>query len=117
MERLYINQIKDHMDTEIKLQGFVDTIRNGKAMAFIVLKDITGKVQITIEKEKHPELEDVLAQTTPDSVITVYGTAVASEYVKMGGMEVFPTRIVLESAADRPRGAQGPRALFHRSAH
>ena len=100
MERLYINQIKDHLDTEIKLQGFVENFRNGKAMAFIVLKDITGKVQITIEKEKHPELEDVLAQTTPDSVITVYGTAVASEYVKMGGMEVFPTQIVLESAAD-----------------
>ena len=100
MERLYINQIKDYLESEIKLQGFVDTIRNGKAMAFIVLKDITGKVQITIEKEKHPELEEVIAQITPDSVITVYGTAVASEYVKMGGMEVFPTAIELESAAD-----------------
>ncbi len=100
MERLYINQVKDHLDTEIKLQGFVENFRDSKAMAFIVLKDITGKVQITVEKAQHPELEEVLSQITPDSVITVIGTAVASEYVKMGGMEVFPKEIVLESAAD-----------------
>ena len=51
-------------------------------MAFIVLKDITGKIQITVEKEKHPELEEALSKITLDSVISVVGTAVASEYVK-----------------------------------
>ncbi len=100
MERVYISNIKEHLDTEVKLQGFVENFRDSKAMAFIVLKDITGKVQITIEKAQHPELEEVLTQITPDSVITVTGTPVASEYVKMGGVEVFPTSLLLESAAD-----------------
>ena len=88
MERLYIGKIKDHLDTEVKLQGFVDTFRDSKAMAFIVLKDITGKVQITIEKANHPELLDLLPQITPDSVLTVLGVPKASEYVKLNGVEV-----------------------------
>ena len=40
-------------------------------MAFIVLKDITGKLQITVEKEYHPDLVYTIDQLTPDSVITV----------------------------------------------
>lgn len=99
MERLYIGKIKDHLDTEVKLQGFVDTFRDSKAMAFIVLKDITGKVQITVEKEDHPELLDLFPQITPDSVLTVWGVPKASEYVKLNGVEVIPSSIVLESTA------------------
>lgn len=99
MDRLYINKIKENLDTEIKLQGFVENFRDSKAMAFIILKDITGKVQVTVEKADHPEMLDVLSQITPDSVLTVTGVAKASEYVKLGGVEVYPTSIKLESVA------------------
>ena len=68
-------------------------------MAFIVLKDITGKIQITVEKEKHPEVLDALVGLTPGSVITVTGVAHESEYVKLNGMEVTPTSIQVESLA------------------
>lgn len=100
MERTYIGQIKEHLDTEVKLQGFVDIFRDSKTMVFIVLRDITGEVQITIEKSEHPEMLDILSQITPDSVITVTGVAKASEYVKLGGVEVYPAAIILESVAD-----------------
>ena len=99
MERLYIGKVKNYLDTEVKLQGFVDTFRDSKAMTFIVLKDITGKVQITLEKADHPELLNLLQQITPDSVLTVKGIPKASEYVKLNGVEVIPTSIVLESVA------------------
>lgn len=99
MERLYIGKVKNYLDIEVKLQGFVDTFRDSKAMTFIVLKDITGKVQITIEKADHPELLNLLQQITPDSVLTVKGIPKASEYVKLNGVEVIPTSIVLESVA------------------
>jgi len=100
MERTYISDVSKNLEKEIKLCGFVDTFRDTSAMAFIVLKDITGKVQITIEKEKHPELQEALGKITQDSVIEVTGVAHASEYVKMGGMEVFPTDIKIDSVAD-----------------
>ena len=61
MERTYIVDIMQNLDKEIKLQGFVENFRDGKSMAFIVLKDITGKVQITIEKEEHPDMLETLS--------------------------------------------------------
>lgn len=99
MERVYIEHIKQNLDKPIKLQGFVENFRDGKSMAFIVLKDITGKVQVTVEKGDHPEMLDTLSQLTLDSVITVEGIAKASEYVKMGGVEVYPSAITIESIA------------------
>ena len=69
-------------------------------MAFIVLKDITGKLQITVEKEDHPDLVDAIDQLTPDSVITVTGKVVENDYVKMGGIEMIPEAIEVESIAD-----------------
>lgn len=83
-----------------KVQGFVENIRDGKSMAFIVIKDITGKLQVTIEKEKVPHLVDTVARITPDSVITVVGSVLENEYVKMGGVELLPTELYIESIAD-----------------
>lgn len=100
MKRTYMNELKQNLNQEILIQGFVENFRNSKNMAFIVLKDITGKVQITIEKEKHPELTEALEQITPDSVISVWGVAVESEYVKLNGMEVIPSAIKVESVAE-----------------
>lgn len=100
MNRTYINELKQTLNQEILIQGFVENFRNSKNMAFIVLKDITGKVQITIEKEKHPDLSQALEQITPDSVISVWGVAVESAYVKLNGMEVIPSAIQVESVAE-----------------
>ena len=99
MQRIYVKDIRDNLEKSILVQGFVENFRDGKAMCFIVLKDITGKVQITIEKEGHEELLPALGQITPDSVISVIGVAHESEYVKMGGIEIIPTEIKVESVA------------------
>ncbi len=100
MDRTYISDVKDRLGERIKVQGFVENFRNSKSMAFIVLKDITGKLQITIEKEKSPQLLEKLDQLTGDSVITVIGTVMENEYVKMGGMEMIPEDLILESIAE-----------------
>lgn len=100
MERTYINQVQNSIGSTVKVQGFIENLRNSKAMAFIVLKDITGKLQITVEKAEHPELVDTIDALTADSVITVTGKVVANDYVKMGGIEMLPTEIQVESIAD-----------------
>ena len=99
LPRTSIGTIKENLDKPVLLRGFVENFRDSKAMAFIVLKDITGKVQVTVEKEKHPELLEELAKVTLDSVITVEGVAVASEYVKLNGLEMIPKEIKIESIA------------------
>ena len=97
MERTYI---KDVTPGVRRVSGFVENFRNKRTMAFIVVKDITGKLQITIEKEKHPEFLEMLDKLTIHSVVTFEGEVVASEYVKMGGKEMYPSFMKIESVAD-----------------
>ena len=97
MNRTYI---KDVTPGICKVQGFVENFRNKKTMAFIVVKDVTGKLQVTVEKEKHPELVPLLDTLTPHSVVTFEGEVVLSEYVKMGGKEMYPTKMTIESIAE-----------------
>ena len=97
MERTYI---KDVVPGVCRVQGFVENFRNKKNMAFIVVKDITGKLQVTIVKEEHPEFNEMLDQLTIHSVVSFEGEVVASEYVKMGGKEMYPTSMKIESIAE-----------------
>ena len=100
MERTYIADVKNHVGEVVKVQGFIENLRNSKAMAFIVLKDITGKLQVTIEKEKKPELCEAIDKLTGDSVITVVGPVIENDYVKMGGIEMLPDELIIESIAE-----------------
>lgn len=97
MKRVLLKNIK--LGEVNHVAGFVENIRNKKSMCFIVLKDVSGKLQLTIEKAKHPELEEVLAQITNDSVIEAEGLIVSSEYVKLNGMEMYPDTIKIDSIA------------------
>ena len=96
MERTYINEVQKEIGSTVKVQGFIENLRNSKYMAFIVLKDITGKLQITVEKADHPDLVDTIDKLTPDSVITVTGKVMENDYVKMGGIEMIPESIEIE---------------------
>ena len=99
-ERVYIKDIAGKIGSEVKIQGFAENVRNSKSMLFIVLKDITGKVQITLEKEKTPELAEQLEAVTNDSVLTVIGQVAENEYVKLGGIEIIPSEVYIESIAE-----------------
>ena len=97
MERTYIKDITPGVR---KIQGFVENFRNKKNMAFIVVKDVTGKLQVTVIKEEHPEMIELLDKLTIHSVVTFEGEVVASEYVKLGGKEMYPTSMKIESVAE-----------------
>ncbi len=97
MKRTYI---KDVTPGVCKIQGFVENYRNKRTMAFIVVKDVTGKLQVTVEKEKHPEFSDMLDNLTIHSVVSFEGEVVESEYVKLGGKEMYPTAMKVESYAE-----------------
>lgn len=100
LKRTLIRDIRSKVGEIAKVQGFVENFRDGKSMAFIVVKDITGKLQVTVEKEKCSNIIDELAKITPDSVITVIGNVLENEYVKMDGIELLPTELKVESVAD-----------------
>ncbi|MBO7304585.1 MAG: aspartate--tRNA(Asn) ligase, partial [Clostridia bacterium] len=61
---------------------------------------ITGKMQVTVIKEEHPEMCELLDKLTIHSVVTFEGEVVASEYVKLGGIEMYPESMKIESIAE-----------------
>ena len=83
-----------------KIQGFVENLRNKRTMAFLVIRDHTGRLQVTIEKEKHPDLAAIVDQLTVESVVTCVGPVVENEYVKMGGKEMLPEEMEILSIAE-----------------
>lgn len=96
---LKINELKNHFGEEVTISGFVDEIRNLKWVQFIVLRDETGKVQITIEKseEKNKELVEIVDNMTVESTLKVTGTIMDSPKVKLNGMELIPSEIITTS--------------------
>ena len=97
MERTYI---KDITPGRRKISGFVENFRNKRTMAFIVVKDVTGKLQVTVEKEKHPEMIEMLDSLTIHSVVTFEGEVLKNDYVKLGGIEMLPDLMKVESVAE-----------------
>lgn len=98
MERIQIASITP--GTRCRVSGFVENLRNKRTMAFLVIRDITGKLQVTLEKEKHPALAEIVDRLTLGSVLTAEGEVVANDYVKLGGIEMLPDTLIIESVAD-----------------
>ena len=94
-----ISEIKNHFDEEVVISGFVDEIRNLKWVQFVVLRDQTGKVQITIEKseEANKELVEIVDNLTVESTLKVTGKVMDAPKVKMGGVEIIPSKIEVTS--------------------
>lgn len=102
MEKIYVKDLKEYLDKEITFSGFVDSIRDKKWVMFVILKDSTGKIQMTIEKsdEKNEELLKIMNNITVDSTVKVKGKLIFNEAVKLGQMEIIPESIEITSLAD-----------------
>ena len=83
-----------------KIQGYVENLRNKRTMAFLVIRDHTGRIQVTVDKEKYPEIAAVIDQLTVESVVTCIGPVVENSYVKMGGIEMLPEQMEILSIAE-----------------
>ncbi len=98
MERVLINELEEN--TLSKISGFATKIRDTKYMIFVILKDRTGFIQVSLDKEKNKELCDKLDGVIAGSVLEFTGNMVLSEYVKQGGREFIPESLEVLSKAD-----------------
>jgi aspartyl-tRNA synthetase len=97
MKRCLIKNIV--LNEHVRLSGFVSNIRDKKNICFLVLRDISGELQLTIDKNTHSELNDIISNLTLESVITVAGKVLANTSVKLNGMEMLVDDIKIESIA------------------
>ncbi len=84
----------------VRVGGFVENLRNKRWMAFIVLRDFSGKLQLTVDKGAYPEVAAEVDKLTVESVVTAYGKVVDNPAVKMGGRELIVEKLVVESVAE-----------------
>ena len=63
---------------EVEIQGFIENLRDKKSMQFIVIRDISGKIQVTVVKEEKPEVAEIFSHATLESTVKVRGKAVAN---------------------------------------
>ena len=84
MKKIYVNELENYLDKEISFSGFVDTIRDKKWVMFVILRDSTGLVQMTIEKseESNKELLDIMSNITVDSTIKVEGLLKTNGHIR-----------------------------------
>lgn len=96
--KIDICKLKDYENKEITVQGFVDKIRNLQYVQFVILRDSTGKVQITIEKnDENQELVEIIDNLTLESTLKITGKVSINEKVKLGGVEIIPSNILVTS--------------------
>ena len=102
MESISIKNLKEHYDEEIVVSGFVDNIRNLQWVQFVVLRDDTSKVQVTIEKseETNKEMVEIINELPLESTVRITGKVVEAPKVKLNGMEIIPTRIEVTSKSE-----------------
>ena len=91
------------MDGEtVRIGGFLQDYRALGGVAFALVRDRTGVVQVTLKKGvAPPELFDQFAATPRESAVEVEGTVRASPKAQRG-VELHPSRLEVVSAAGIP---------------
>ena len=105
MERTLIQDAKEKIGEIITLKGFVQTVRNQKAVQFIILRDYTGLIQVVAERsEANSTTNELISQLTRESAIEVTGVVISNPNVKLGQMELQLKTIQVDamSAATLP---------------
>jgi len=85
MERTHINKLNEKIGEEVLVQGFVETIRNQGKIKFLVIRDVTGTVQVVVLKDS-PAFTEV-DNLTLESVVSILGT-LKEESQAPGGFEI-----------------------------
>ncbi|PIV19952.1 MAG: aspartate--tRNA(Asn) ligase [Deltaproteobacteria bacterium CG_4_8_14_3_um_filter_45_9] len=102
MRRTLIVELKNFINKDVKVQGWVQTIRDQKEVQFIVVRDHTGLIQFVLERSKNAKLAEEVSNLTTESAVTLIGRVVENPIVKLGGFEVQLHDLRVESSASLP---------------
>ena len=85
----------------ITVAGWIEDIRNIGSIAFIILRDRKGTLQITVLKKDNAKLFEKLVNISRESVISVKGLCKKSDKAR-NGYEVIPHEVDVLSVAETP---------------
>jgi aspartyl-tRNA synthetase len=95
------SELREKVGEQVTVRGWVQAVRDQKRMQFVILRDEYGLAQAVLSKEEPPsELNAAISALTVESAVTVTGTVVADERVKLGGLELRIEALTVESPAE-----------------
>jgi nondiscriminating aspartyl-tRNA synthetase len=99
--RTRIDELLSHVGEQVTIRGWVQVVRDQKRMQFLVIRDESGLAQVVLPKEDPPTgLNEEVSRLTAESAVTVTGTVVADERVKLGGLELQLAGVTVDSPAE-----------------
>jgi nondiscriminating aspartyl-tRNA synthetase len=101
MTRTLISELPAHVGEQVSVRGWVQVVRDQKRVQFLVVRDETGQAQAVLGKDEPPtELNEAISALAIESAVTVTGTVVADERVKLGGLELQLDGLTVDSPAE-----------------
>ena len=101
-DQVLLGQLGLWVGDQVRVCGWVQTLRLQRRMQFVVLRDETGAVQLTNRRETRPELDQRIDGLTVGSAVALTGRVVDAPQVKLGGIEVLVDSIDQLSIAEQP---------------
>ncbi len=98
MQRTHIDKIKKHIGEKAKIAGFVQTIRDQGNIKFLLVRDVTGILQVVVTKDKKEAMQ-AAEEISHESVIEVKGN-VKEEGQAPGSVEMEAEEVNILSLSD-----------------
>jgi aspartyl-tRNA synthetase len=102
MQRTYIGDLGNHIEQEVKVQGWLQILRDQKKMQFLILRDRTGLVQVAHYRPANEELANKISTLSVESALTITGKVVKNDVVKLGGLEIQLESLTVENWRNLP---------------
>jgi aspartyl/asparaginyl-tRNA synthetase len=87
-ERVYVEEAKGMVGETVTLAGWVTRARDLRKIMFIVLRDKSGDIQVTVKKDGSNDFADL--DLGREDVLKVTGKVVETQ-VAQAGVEFIPT--------------------------
>jgi aspartyl/asparaginyl-tRNA synthetase len=104
--RTLVADLHRHVGETVSIAGWAQTLRLQRAVQFVIVRDHTGAVQVTHRRDGSP-LEERLDGLSVESAVRVTGRVVANPVVTLGGIELIPDEVTVESRAEAPLPIDG----------
>ncbi len=90
-----------YFDKEVAVAGWLEDVRNLGGIAFLLIRQREGTLQVTAVREENEKLFEELTGLPRESVIAVRGTVRENPEVR-NGFEIFPGEYEILGLADKP---------------
>jgi len=101
MERTYISELKNCIGKTVRVRGRVDTLRDQGKIVFLILRDITGKVQTVAWSGGDTQVFNTTKSLIPESVVDITGLVKEAKQVATG-FEIEIQEIKIDSVSKTP---------------